>query len=382
LPSPPKQPLGASVGPSGYEGQTVTFQESNGRDTYVQEWDFTIQQQLPGKFLIEGAYSGSKGTRLITTPFNINSLNPQYYSLGSALLSQVPNPYYGRVSGAFNTPTITLQQSLLPYPYYGAINDTMPRDGSSIYHSWLVNVERRLSRGFVLLASYTFGKLIDENTIGISSAQGLGEQQALSATYRLPVTDRRLERGLDPTDAAGRFTMSTVYELPVGKGKLWQPSNAIVGAVLGGWSLNGLASVNAGLPLVVRGANNFLADRPNSTGVSAQLANPTVGEWFNTSAFVNPPSWTIGNVGNVLSNVRGPSVFNIDFSAVKDTRIRERYVVQFRSEFFNVLNHVNLLEPNTTFVPGTNGLNSSSTFGVISAARDPRIIQFAIKVIF
>jgi hypothetical protein len=382
LPSPPNQPLGAVVGPSAYEGQAVNYQEANGKDTYVQEWDFTMQQQLPGSFLIEAAYSGSKGTRLITTPFNLNSLNPQYYSLGSALLSQVPNPYYGLVSGAFNTPTITRQQSLLPYPYYGVINDVMPRDGSSSYESWFVTLERRLSRGFVLLASYTFGKLIDVNTIGISSAQALGEQQALSATWRLPMTDRNLERGLDPTDAAGRFTMSAVYELPVGKGKMWQPSNAVVGAIVGGWSVNALATVNEGLPLVVRGANNFLADRPNSTGVSAQLSNPTVAEWFNTSVFVNPPSWTIGNVGNVLPNVRGPGAFNIDFSAVKDTRIREGWHLQLRSEFFNVLNHVNLLEPNTTFVPGSNGLNSSSTFGVINAARDPRIIQFALKLVF
>jgi hypothetical protein len=382
LPYAPEQPLGAAAGPSAYEGQTVSYQEANGKDTYVQEWDFTVQQQLPGNFLVEAAYSGSKGSNLVTTPFNINSINPADYSLGSALLGQVPNPYYGRVSGTFNTPTITLQQSLLPYPYYGAINDVMPRDGSSSYESWLVSLEKRLSHGLVLLSSYTFGKLIDVNTIGISSAQALGEQQALNATWRLPITDRNLERGLDPTDAAGHFIMSVVYELPIGKGKMWQPSNALVTAILGGWQVDGLVAVGDGLPLVIRGANNFLADRPNSTGVSAGLANPTIAEWFNTAAFVNPPSWTIGNVGNVLPNVRGPGTFNIDFSAIKNFRITERFNLQFRSEFFNVLNHPNFLEPNTTFVAGANGSNDSSTFGVISAARDPRTIQFALKLRF
>jgi hypothetical protein len=98
--------------------------------------------------------------------------------------------------------------------------------------------------------------------------------------------------------------------------------------------------------------------------------------------FVNPPSWTSGNVGNVLPNVRGPGTFNIDFSAINNFRITERFNLQFRSEFFNVLNHPNFLEPNTTFVAGANGSNDSSTFGVISAARDPRTIQFALKLRF
>ena len=98
--------------------------------------------------------------------------------------------------------------------------------------------------------------------------------------------------------------------------------------------------------------------------------------------FVNPPPYTIGNVARTLLEVRAPGTLSLDFSLIKNTRIRERWNVQFRAESFNLLNKVNLLEPNTTFVPGANGLNSSSTFGTITGARDPRNVQLGLKILF
>jgi hypothetical protein len=137
-----------------------------------------------------------------------------------------------------------------------------------------------------------------------------------------------------------------------------------------------------GQPLAIRGANNNAADRPNSTGQSAKLDDPTIYQWFNTSAFVNPPSYTYGNVGRVLPDVRSPGFFNVDASLIKNTKIRERFSLQFRAEAFNLDNHVNPLAPNLTFSPGSNGLNQSSTFGTITGARDPRSIQLGMKLIF
>jgi hypothetical protein len=92
--------------------------------------------------------------------------------------------------------------------------------------------------------------------------------------------------------------------------------------------------------------------------------------------------FTIGNVGRTLPDVRAPGTVSLDFSIFKNTKIRERWTVQFRAESFNVLNKVNLLEPNTTFVAGANGLNSSSTFGTITSARDPRNVQLGLKILF
>jgi hypothetical protein len=149
-----------------------------------------------------------------------------------------------------------------------------------------------------------------------------------------------------------------------------------------GWQLDSILVVQNGLPLVIRGANNFLADRPNSTGKSASLSDPSRYEWFDVTQFINPPPYTIGNVARTVPDVRAPGTLNLDFSIIKNTRLRERWNAQFRAESFNLLNKVNLLEPNTTFVPGANGLNSSSTFGTITSSRDPRNVQLGLKILF
>jgi hypothetical protein len=98
--------------------------------------------------------------------------------------------------------------------------------------------------------------------------------------------------------------------------------------------------------------------------------------------FVNPPNFTLGNVGRVLPDVRCPGAFNIDFSLIKATPLRERLLLQFRAEAFNFLNHVNLGLPNGSFSAGANGQNVSAAFGTITSARDPRTIQLGMKLIF
>lgn len=145
--------------------------------------------------------------------------------------------------------------------------------------------------------------------------------------------------------------------------------------------------MQTGIPLVVRGASNFAANRPSSTGQSAKLDNPTRERWFDTEAFVNPPDFTLGNVGRALPDVRGPGTVNFDLSLIKDTRITERINLQFRAESFNFMNHVNLGTPplnssNLTFSPGANGKNANASFGTINTARDARINQLGLKVIF
>jgi len=132
----------------------------------------------------------------------------------------------------------------------------------------------------------------------------------------------------------------------------------------------------------VTGANNNVATRPNSTGKSPRLDNPTIAHWFDTTQFVKTPSWTFGNLGRSLPDVRSPGIASFDISTSKTTQIRESIRLQIRGEAFNIANHPNFLQPNGAFVPGTNGLNSSSTFGTITAARDPRTIQIAMKLIF
>jgi hypothetical protein len=194
--------------------------------------------------------------------------------------------------------------------------------------------------------------------------------------------NRKAEWSADPTDVSQRLVVSGVYELPFGKGKPVAIANRLLATMVGGWQINSVATLQSGLPTVIRGATNNLADRPNSTGQSAKLENRNQYQWFDTQAFVNPPAYTYGNLGRVLPDVRNPGFVNFDFSLVKSIRLRERARLQVRAEAFNVLNHVNLMAPNTTFTPGPDGKNRSATFGVITAARDPRLLQLGLKLNF
>jgi hypothetical protein len=249
--------------------------------------------------------------------------------------------------------------------------------GASTYHSFQARALHRFARGLTLLASYTNAKLISDN-----EASPLAFVGAINNNpgYQEGKFNRRVERSVDPTDISQALVISTAYELPFGPDKAVRIENRFLSAVLGNWNLSGILTAQGGLPLVIRGASNFLADRPNSTGVSAGISNPNRAHWFNTAAFVNPPIYTYGNVGRTLPDVRGPGLKNIDLALLKNFRVTERVSIQFRAEAFNLANFTNLGMPNSTFVPGAQGTNASSAFGTITTAYDARSMQFGIKV--
>ncbi|MBV8819879.1 MAG: hypothetical protein JO022_16065, partial [Acidobacteriaceae bacterium] len=380
LPSPPIQPLGSLLGPSAFLGQGVNYNEPNRQLPVSQQWDFTIQRQLPGNWAFEVGYTGNHGGHLVAGGYDLNQLPDQYLSLGNALQNTVPNPYAGVVPGSLGNATISQLQALKPYPYYSSISVVTPTLGNSIYHAGILSVQKRLSQGLVLLAAYTKSKLISDS---VSVPVNFGPVvQTTTVGYQDGAYNRRLERSLDPTNVAQRFVTSAVYELPFGRGKYFNVDNRVLDAIVGGWQTQGIFTLQSGLPLVITGANNNLATRPNSTGKSAKLSNPTASEWFDTSVFVNPPNYTYGNVGRTLPDVMGPKTVNVDLSLIKNIHLFERFSLQIRAESFNVANHVNLGLPNTTFVPGPTGFNTSSTFGTITSAAAARTNQLGAKVIF
>jgi hypothetical protein len=207
------------------------------------------------------------------------------------------------------------------------------------------------------LANYTWGKTIDD--IGWTNP-----------------FNRRFDYGISNDDVAHAFRFSNVWELPVrvagGAGKL-----------LNGWSVNSVVSWQGGFPLnIVSGRDNSFSgqnrDRADFLGGRADLGNSgrshaeMVARWFDTSKFTVNAEGTFGSAGkNIL---RGPRLFNTNVSVLKDTNVTESVGVQFRAEFFNSFNNVNFRPPTTNV--------SSSQFGRITAAADPRIIQFALKLRF
>ena len=380
LPSTYTEPLGAKLGPSYLLGQGVNWDQGGQKVPMSQQWTISMQRMLPGKWMVDAAYTANKTNNLAASSFDYNQLDPQYNALGLALQDQVPNPYAGIVTGSLGGATISRSQALKPYPYYTAVTVRLPHLGSSIYHAFLFTAERRLSNGVAVLASYTFGKLISDSAV-VPSNFGAVEVGSDNG-YQNGKYNRRAERSLDPTDVSQRLVLSGIVELPFGKGKHWNSTNALVSRLIGGWQLNLISTIQGGLPLAVRGASNNLANRPNSTGISARLDNPTSDRWFDTTQFVNPPLFTYGNVSRTLPDVRSPGIADFDLSLIKDTAITERSKLQFRAEAFNFVNHTNLGTPNASFSAGANGLNVSSSFGTITSARDPRIMQLGLKLIF
>jgi len=378
FPTPLLQPVGSALGPKAFLGQAASYDENMGTTPTSQQFSASVQHQLPGRVLVDASYSANQGSHFtagtVNGGYNMNQLDNQYLALGLSLQDQVPNPNAGKVPGALGNATITREQSLLPYPHYQAITVRAPRMSNFNSHLLIVSVEKRMSKGLTFMVNFTGGKIISE---GMGSPVDFGSvEQTNQTTYQDGRFNRRLERSVDPTDVSKRAVVSLLYELPFGKGP------GAMSKLIGGWQINTIGIMQTGLPIVIGGANNFRAARPNSTGESAKLDEPSVNRWFNTDVFVNPPNYTFGNIGRVLPDVRGPGTFNWDLSFIKNTRFTERFNLQFRAEMFNFLNSVNLGIPNGTFVAGPNGRNQSGTFATITSARDARNIQLGLKLLF
>ena len=391
FPSAVLQPLGAAGGPDFLLGQAVSYTIPKAATPQSQQWNLNIQHQFPFRIVAEIGYLGNHGIHMIAGNYNLNSLTQgQLLQYQTALTQTVPNPYQGKVPGnpSLNGATITRRQALQPFPYYGAVTVTSPRDGNFHGDSMILAVQRHADNGLTLLGSWTYSKLLDDSIqnpldgyIGISAAPG-------NVSYQ-DVFNRRAEYSLDPSDLRHRAVMSALYDLPFGHGKRFGAgTNGFVGRIIGGFQVNGVFTAQSGLPLSISGANNSAASRPDfiagASAASVNRSNRDYTQWFNTSVFQNPNPYTYGNVPRVLPNSRGPRYINLDASVFKTTAITERVRLQLRLEAFNALNQVHFNLPNTTFVPatGNNGTNTSATFGRISGSFGERNVQIAAKILF
>ena len=380
FPFPFKESPGASAGPGARLGQSVSLRESDATTPITQQWNASLQHQT-GEWFFDIAYAGNKGNHFTGAGYNLNQVDPATrFALGQNLRNRVPNPNAGLVPGGLGGSTVLYEQTLKAFPHYSSVSIRNPRLGNYLSHQLQINVKGPLKKGLLLHLAFTGGKKIGDST-HVPVNFGLVEQTNENS-FQNGLYDRQVQRSIDPTDVARRAVVSILYELPFGRS-----SSSGLSKLIGGWQINTIGVMQDGLPLIIRGASNFQANRPNSTGKSAKLSNPTAERWFDTSAFVNPPDFTFGNVGRALPDVRAPGTVNFDLSLFKNTFIggERRVNIQFRAEAFNFLNQVNLAGRNgvnTRFVPGRDGLNSSATFGTIVNARDARVIQFGLKVIF
>jgi Carboxypeptidase regulatory-like domain/TonB dependent receptor len=369
------QPTGSSLGLLTLLGQGVRGDPRWVRVGYMQQWNFSVQRELPGHVLAEASYVGSRGVKIPVT-FQMDQLPDQYLALGSRLLDQVANPFYGLVSvGTLSLPTVTRGQLLRPYPQFTGVSFSQNAAGSSTYHAFEALVEKRFTRGLTLLASYTNSKLITDT----DSLKGFVGDVSVGVQDN---NNRRLERAVGTTDVPQRLVMSYIYELPFGKGKPFLHNGRFINAVFGGWTLAGITTLQRGKPLALTTATNNTnslggGSRPNNNGHSAGLdsSERTISRWFNTSVFSQPDPFTFGSTGRLLPDVREDGIRNFDFSTQKNFAIREKLRVQFRGEMFNLFNTPQFGRPGTVF--------GNPTFGVVSTqANTPRQIQLGLKLLF
>jgi hypothetical protein len=389
LPSASLFAAGAAFGPSLFAiSNNAVLKEKNSPTMQSQQWNLSIQQQLPGGILVEAAYSANHGVHLLSGSYDLNTADPakiREFGLAGRLGNLVANPFAGKVPGQFGGATITQAQALRPFPYVGTIQVRTPHQGNSNYHALLLSAEKRFSQGFSFLASYTWAKLIADSMYNPINFVGT-EQGNVNGFQNM--FNRRNERSEEASNVPHRFVLSALWELPVGKGRKLNVDNKFADAVLGGWQLNTITTIVAGTPLVIRGASNGLADRPNWVG-SLDLPNgftdasPQLGIlWFNTGAFLNPALYTFGNTPSTISQFRNPGAIIFDASVFKSFQLTEKLKIQLRGEAFNAPNHVNLGFPGTTFTPDVNGVNRNTGLGRITSARDPRQFQLGLKLIF
>jgi hypothetical protein len=346
-------------------GQGVFGVDRSNGSGYSQQWNFTVQKTLAKNWNLEVGYLGSKNTRLGIPDWNINQLPPQYLSMGAALLTRVPNPYLGQIpaSSSLGGATITQQQLLRAFPRFTTVALFRDNVGNSAYNAATAKLEKRLSRGLTINASYTFSKLIDDASSVFSQTIFTGP--VLNTTGAADAFNRHLEKDLSSGDIPRVFSIGWVYDIP----RLWK---------IGGWQIGGLVRIQAGDMVAVTQATNnnsslgFAIQRPNRIGDPNEFQGRTVAKYFNTADFAAAPQFVIGNSSR--NPVRGPGLQEADLMIGKTFRLTERYRLEFRAEAFNVSNTPPLNDPNGSF--------GSAAFGSITSAGNPRDFEFVAKVHF
>jgi hypothetical protein len=325
---------------------------------YMQQWHLSVQHELPADSVLEITYAGSKGNKLFTF-FN------------------------GNQAAASPDPTADLAPRR-PVPLIDNGIDWFRSTGASSYNSLQAHFEKRFTHGFQLQSSYTWAHSIDN-----ASNANLGPTQNNSDFRDFRHPER--EFGNSDFGVRHRFTLSYIYELPFGHGKaIGGGASGFTNQVIGGWQVAGITSVSSGNYYTVLDGNGNFSNSDGGAGGASQRpdqigdpnAKPCVpGTFFNTCAFADPALGSFGNVGR--NTLRGPGYQTWDLSIFKTFQTTERSHLEFRAEFFNIANHTNFLlaksgpqESNNSTVFG------SDQFGILTAARPPRQVQFALKFAF
>jgi hypothetical protein len=258
---------------------------------------------------------------------------------------------------------VAQQQLLRPFPRFTTVALFRDNVGNSDYNAVAAKLEKRLSHGLTVNASFTFSKLLDDASSVFSQTIFTGP--VLNNTGAADANNRHLEKDVSSGDIPAVFALGWVYDIP----RLWKIS---------GWQIGGLVRLQSGDAVPVTQATNnnsslgYAVQRPIRISNPNDFVHRTVAKYFNTAAFSAAPQFVIGNSSR--NPVRGPGLQEADLMIGKTFRITERVNLEFRAEAFNVSNTPPLNDPNGSF--------GSPAFGSITSAGNPRDFEFVGKVHF
>ena len=348
------QPTGSSLGLATGMGGPISFNDPSRRVPYVWQFSGGLQYEVRRGLLLEASYVGSRTSDLQVSK-NINALSATQLALGTAYLSTaVPNPFYGILptnvaQGA--SPTIQRRNLLTPFPQFTTITEGAQSLGRSWYNSLQVRAEKRLSYGLSVMVSYTLSKTIEQ------------------LAYLNP-QDTQLSREIGTYDVPQRLVISGIYEFPVGPNRRWL-NRGLASRIVGGWSINWNMIAQSGIPVSFPSGYYIYGDPQLSSGQN-------LNHWFNTSSsiWVLQPPDTLRTAKLRSPTIRQYSAPQYDATLIRNFKIHENHVFQFKVSAFNLTNTPIFGAPNTSA--------TSSLFGVVPVTQInlPRDVEIGMRYRF
>ncbi len=357
-------------------GQSISGNPRAQSNAYQTVWSFDIQRSLPAGFVVTAGYVGSVGNRLLGA-VQLNQLTDANLALGSALNKVVPNPFYGVItdsSSLLSKSTIQAGYLLRAYPQFlnfQLLNDSF---GRSTYQAGQITLEHRLGRGLALLLGYTYSRNMDN--VGESGTSTSIQDNGC----------HRCEWSIADLDQTNVIRISALYQLPFGKGMQFV-NHGLASHILGGWELGATYQYNTGQPLSltspVQSASLGSGSPMRPTLVPGQsvtqtVTNPTTGvvSSFNPKAFAQTGTYAFGNAPRYLSDVRFPTLTDLDLLLQRKINISERMFFTLRFEAINALNNVVFGGPDVNVTDTNFGYNPHVQ------SNSPRIAQVSGRFTF
>jgi len=358
---------GLNTPPSDLLGGSLYIAFRHNPVPFNQQWNLNVQHMMPGGALVETAYLGSRGEHLWFNRSQ-NAASTKYLELGPALDELVPNPYFGKITtGTLSARTVRRSLLLRPFSQFTGVTRFRDPVGDSIYHGFTLRAAKDAGHGLTFQASYTISKLIDTTPELRWGRTGLSDPNNL-----------RLSRSVSDNDRPQYLVISYVYQFPFGKGRRWRGAKW-GSAILGDWQLSGVTTFGKGQPVYITAPG--YTGLPGVTARAIRLrsgvlpaSERTLDRWFDTSAFLAPPAYALGNDSRTQPDLRTPGINSFNLGCAREIAIREGLRLQARAEFANAFNTPQFDDPVT-------GVNSRD-FGRVLSARGARTIQLGLRLTY